>query len=479
MSCEKMNSNKFRLVTVRCLTVITVLFALLIVSGCARLGHNRSFINVAQPDLRLAMKKTSSHLVHVTIKKITPEKNRRMGTMVFKTPASTRIEEFTGITVAEAGYVLVPAKLDQDAMKDLSVWIGEDECEAEFISYEKQLGMSIIQVKTEEKLPVLSLSPQPQPPNGQWLAVLSTSGENAYFIPRTGLYMICGHRPTLYPELVIDGIGTLNTGAPLFDRDARPVGIIKSTSSAVALSEEFCMDLSAFIEESLAGKSEDDDKERLRLGICLHPVIKEHAKFLGVPGSALWVTHVLPDSPADKDGLRNGDLILAVDGEPLRYSGKRAQKYFNWRIEGKKLEPFSVTVWRDGTTTVLKCMREHRPSPPEFQSKELGMVVREIDENAYAHKNLTVREGVLVTQVLAGSPASTSSTFGKSLIWVNDVIVELNGVPTPDISSFRKAVEDVRMVQSHAVLLKYRRGRVSGYAGLNLNIGSISNGAAQ
>ncbi|MDT8390120.1 MAG: PDZ domain-containing protein [Lentisphaeria bacterium] len=461
------------------MTMAGFLLALLMTSGCAGLGRGQSFAGTARSDLIRVTGKKQAHLVHVAVKTVTPERNRRVGTMIFKTPASTQTAEYTGITVADGNYVLVPAKLDQDSMKDVSVWIGEEDSAAAFIAYEKQLGMSIIQIKTDKRLPVLSLTPRSEAPSGQWLAVANTSGENDYFMPRTGLYMVCGRRPTFYPELVIDGIGVANRGAPLLDRRARPVAIVTSPGTAVALSEAFCADLSLFINKSSLGEPEDEEDDQGRLGICLQPINKDHAKFLGVDRSSLWVTHVLPDSAAAKAGLRNGDLIVAFDGEPLRYSGDRTRKDFNWRLAGKKLDPFSLTVWRDGETLTRSCRSDRRPEPVEFQSEELGVVVREIDENAYAHKNLAVRDGVLVTRVLPGSPASTSSTFGKSLIQTDDVIVELNGVPTPDVSRFRKVLEDVRIARPHAVLVKYQRGRLSGYAGLNLTIGSISNGAAQ
>jgi serine protease Do len=361
----------------------------------------------------------------------------------------------------------------------VTVWIGDEEQEATFVAHDKQLGLSIVQVKSERKLTPLTMVPKPDVAIGQWLAVLSTTGEDAYFTPRTGLFMICGRRPTRYPEFEIDGIGNPTTGAPLLDRRGRAIAIAKSKTIATALSPAFCSDLSQFIERSIAGESEDSDKDKAYLGACLQAITTDHARFLDVDKSALWVTHVLPDSPAAKAGLEEGDLILAFDGETIRYSGNRARSDFNWRLERKKKAPFTLKVWRNGTTTVLDCQREDRPEPKEFESKELGVVVSEIDENIYAHRNLTERKGVVVSTVRSGSPASTSSKFGQSLIGKNDVIMELNGLPTPDIESFTKAAEEIRRVGPSAVLVKYRRGRVTGFAGLNLNIGSTTNGAEQ
>ena len=480
MNDETMNSKKWSCLTRGdSLSILMCLLALLAAGGCASLRPSRSFVDVAQPDLERVMRKTSPYLVHVTVKQVIPERIRRVGSLVFKSPGSTRTQNYTGVVVAEGDHVLVPLKLEKDNMQGLSVWIGEDECKAEFIAYDKELGVSIIQVKTDKRLPVLPLTPRPELPKGQWLAVLSTAGEGDYFIPQTGLFMICGRRPTRYPELVIDGIGPANSGAPLLNRDGQAVGIVKSRNTAIALSNVFCHDLSAFIGKSLSDTSANDKEKKGRFGVGLQPITKDLAKYWDVPASALWVSYVLPGSAGEEAGLKNGDLITAFDGQPLLYSGSRTENDLNWRMEAKKFKPFTLTVWRDGKTHVCQCKRKVYKEPVEFQTKELGLVVREIDEYLYSRKNLTVRKGVLVTQVIAGSPASTSSTFGRSLIRPNDVIVEVSGVVTPDVSTFRKAVEDVRTSDSNAVLIKYKRGRLFGYAGLNLNVGSISNGDAQ
>lgn len=452
---------------------------LVLISGCVSTGSRGSFVSVAQGDLEAAMEQVRPHLVHVTLKKTTPGRSQRVQNMILRTPAKTRIETYTGIVIAEDGHVLVPFKVEQDTMQDVKVWVGEEEQDASFVANDEDLGMSILRIPGQPHMPPLPLAPQPEVPLGHWLASVSTTGEGAYFAPRAGLFMVYSRRPTRYPELDIDGVGQPNAGAPLLNRAARPVAIVRSANTATVLSPTFCNDLADFITESLSDTQEEDEEEKGRLGICLDPINKDHARFLGVERSALWVSHVLPDSAADKAGIRTGDLIVAVNDEPLRDSGTRTRDDFNWRVRRQKFEPFTVTVWRDGATTVLKCTREPRPDIQEFESKELGLVVREIDEGVYAHRNLSVRHGVLVKSVRAGSPASTSSRFGQALIRRNDVIVELNGMPTPDIRSFTNAAEEIRKTRPGAVLVKYRRGRVDGYAGLNLTIGSTNNGASQ
>jgi len=85
--------------------------------------------------------------------------------------------------------------------------------------------------------------------------------------------------------------------------------------------------------------------------------------------------------------------------------------------------------------------------------------------------------GVLVTNVKKGSPAGNSGSMRRSLIGKNYVITELGGVPTPDLESFTNALEKIRSEKPEVLLVRFWRGRTTGYAGLNLKIGDQGNGA--
>lgn len=70
------------------------------------------------------------------------------------------------------------------------------------------------------------------------------------------------------------------------------------------------------------------------------------------PGVAIAQV-VAPDTPAAQDGLRNGDIVLAVDGEPLG-AGEPAQRTFMDAIQSHPDEPLDLLVARDDTTLTLE-----------------------------------------------------------------------------------------------------------------------------
>jgi len=58
----------------------------------------------------------------------------------------------------------------------------------------------------------------------------------------------------------------------------------------------------------------------------------------------------------------------------------------------------------------------------------------------------------------------------------NDVIMEIAGEPTPTLDDFARVLDDVRRDQPDVLLVYYRRGLTTGYAGLNLKIGENGKG---
>lgn len=458
--------------------------ALMLVSamlnGCVSGGDRRSpLLSSTGIDLHQATRRVSPSLVYVEASRTVRRRVRLSSGKTVYTKPSRRTDARVGVVVSPKGHVLFPGKLSADDMENVSVWVGSEKVPSEFVSYDKQLQMSVIKVNKGEGLQPLALDAAPIPHVGDWYGGISTTGEERDFLPMSGLCLVTGFMPTQYPGVAIEKVGSLSTGTPLLDRKGRVVALVGDDASATLLSAELSSDLADYVERAVTGVSEEEDVEKAYLGVCLQPIDKAHAKFLGVPASGLWVKHVLDNSPGAAFGLQKGDLVLAVNGKALRFSGSRAQNDFNWNVNRQRLDPFTVTVWRDGDELLLKGKRAPRDDQTSYESKDLGLSVLEINENAYVHRSLTERNGVLVTGVTAGTPAATSSRFGQSLIKKDDVIIELAGMPTPDVASFSKAVEQIRAQQPHAVLVKYKRGRLFGFAGLNLNIGSTNDGGTQ
>ncbi len=438
---------------------LTVLLAVLLAGGCATTPDRGTFFEGSQRDLAHATQSVEAHLVHV----VWTQRERQQ----------TQTTDMAGVVVSREGHVFVPAELSRGAMSDVRVWTGREEVRAEFVAHDKPLGLSILRVDQARSLEPLPLAAYGELWIGEWFAAVGTAGPDTGFSSDRGLFMLTGRRPARFQEFQVDGIGTLQPGTALVNRHGVPVAVAISPSLVRALDAPFLAALDRFVSEAIAGtSSERKEDETTYFGLCVQPINRDYAAFLDEPESALVVLHVLPDSPAEEAGLRGGDLIVAVDDEPLRLSAPLVRQEFFWRLDQRVGEPFRVTVRRDGETVVCEGVFRAAPEPVRFESKELGLVVRDIDDDAAVHWLLATKDGVVVTNVQRGSPAATSSRIGQPLIERRDVITALAGVPTPTVRAFAEVAEQLRKDRPRVVLVEYWRGRVSGFAALNLSIGS-------
>jgi serine protease Do len=249
--------------------------------------------------------------------------------------------------------------------------------------------------------------------------------------------------------------------------DGRIAGIVQGRS-VLAMS-----DLGVDLKELLADaddrdREEDEEESKGWLGVIMEPINREYARSHGLPKSGLWVVNVAGDSPASACGIREGDLIVGFDGRPLRLSGARAHDYLIKTMRAKPGKPFRVSVMRDGKTLALSGTFAKRPEEASLRADDIGVTVKAITDAEYFGNNLFTREGVLISDIRKGSPAATSSSFGRPLLSRNDVIVELAGRPTRTLDAFGKALEYIRSEKLEIVQVVYWRGRMTGYAGLKL-----------
>lgn len=110
-----------------------------------------------------------------------------------------------------------------------------------------------------------------------------------------------------------------NSGGPLFNEQGQVVGIntaiLSPTGGSVGIGFSVPSDLASEVVADLAG---DGEVERGWLGVQIKPVSEEVAQALGFDGDkGVMIEKVTPDTPAAKAGLKEGDIVLSVNGEEM------------------------------------------------------------------------------------------------------------------------------------------------------------------
>jgi serine protease Do len=185
------------------------------------------------------------------------------------------------------------------------------------------------------------------------------------------------------------------------------------------------------------------------LGIGIQEITAERAKALKLREEAgVEVTRVAPDSPADKAGLKEGDVVLQFNG--MKVEGlEQLSRLVRETPVGREAK---LDIFRNGapltlTATIgehpmLPGMSDgfsfHMPDVPRtiqgLRSPMLGVEAESIDGQLAQY--FGVNEGVLVRTVMKGSPAE------KAGVKAGDVIVRVNEgkVTTPaEISAHLRA----------------------------------------
>jgi len=175
------------------------------------------------------------------------------------------------------------------------------------------------------------------------------------------------------------------------------------------------------------------------LGVFIQPITPELAENLGVrERKGALVSDVAKDGPAEKAGIRSGDLITA-------YGGKE--------IQDEHELPTLVAATRPGTKTTVKVIREGkeltipvtvaemdgveeaRASSGAETSKGTGLTVQDITPDLARRFDISNTKGVIVSNVESGSPAENAG-FQEG-----DIIRQVNGQPAQDTAEFAKLVK--------------------------------------
>ena len=243
-----------------------------------------------------------------------------------------------------------------------------------------------------------------------------------------------------------------NSGGPLINLRGEVIGIntaiFSRSGGNIGIGFAIPVNLVKELLPQLRGKGK---VTRGYLGVLIQKVTPEIAESLGMDkGRGALVANVSKDGPAEKAGIKVGDVITEFDGKEIKDSGDLpivvARTPVDRRVRMKVLrdkKELQLTV----TVGELKD-EEVVASAPE--KGELGMTVQKLTPQIAESLGLEKADGVVVSAVDPGSVADEAG------IRRGDVIVEVDRKPIRSIDEYKKAVAGIR--KGKGVLLLVRRG---------------------
>ncbi|MFV1957780.1 MAG: PDZ domain-containing protein [Planctomycetota bacterium] len=198
------------------------------------------------------------------------------------------------------------------------------------------------------------------------------------------------------------------------------------------------------------------------LGVNTQVMTPEVARALGMKDTrGFRVTWVLPETPASKGGLKEGDVITALDGDALAAWRIQDAELLRRRIEDMDIgSEATLTVLRDGKEMTIDVTLEEIPETAVDVKTEKDEILE------YSVRDLTYRDkvdhhwpldlrGVLVADVGNGGWASVAG------LGAGDLLVSLQGTPIPDVKTFKKQTQRIAKKKPKRIRIFVRRGRVT------------------
>ena len=254
-----------------------------------------------------------------------------------------------------------------------------------------------------------------------------------------------------------------NSGGPLVNLDGEVVGINTAIFSRSGGYMGVGFAIPSNLAKAIANQLiEHGEVTRGYLGIVIQQLTPDLAESFDLDlGKGILVAQVSEDSPAEKAGLRQGDVIVEYRGEPVTDVG-------SFRNRVSLTTPGStetITVLRGGKRKTLQVrigqLTEDKliTQGPAQSADEIGLTVQTLTPQLAEQFNTEAGEGVVVTKVKPGSVAAMAG------IEPGTIILQANQQPVKDAADFAAALQ--RSKQENRVLLLIRNGGMQRFVALS------------
>jgi len=357
----------------------------------------------------------------------------------------------SGFIIDKKGIVVTNNHVIQDA-EDIFVSVnGAKEYKAKVIGTDPYMDLAVLEIISQETFQPVSFGDSDKARIGDWVIAIGnpfgfggsvTSGIISSRNRDIGL--------TRYDDFIQTdaSINQGNSGGPLFDLEGKVIGIntaiIGGSSGSVGIGFAIPSNPASKVVNQLI---EFGETKRGWLGVRIQEVTKEIASLekLKIPAGAL-VASVSENSPADKAGIKAGDIILEFDGKEVdtmrRLPKLVAQTKVGKRVllkiwRSQKLISKKVLLGRLENSQEYKAENKSDPDPSKYTKIEsLKISIRSLNKEDIVQRNLPKNTtGVVVTEIFEGSPLMFVS--------INDVIVELQKKKVKNSNQFSNLINGI------------------------------------
>ncbi|HEY7167147.1 MAG TPA: DegQ family serine endoprotease [Candidatus Binatia bacterium] len=362
----------------------------------------------------------------------------------------------SGFIIDADGSILTNNHVVENAQKIVVRLLEDDkEYEAKVVGRDAKTDIAVIKINAKTNLPTASFGDSDHLEVGEWVVAIGNpfgldSTVTSGIVSAKGRHI--GQGP--YDNFIQTdaSINPGNSGGPLINLRGEVIGIntaiFSRTGGNMGIGFAIPINLAKELLPELRGKGK---VVRGYLGVLIQKVTPEIADSLGMEkGYGALVANVSKDGPADKAGVKVGDVIVEFDGKEVKDSGDLPIVVARTPVDKK----VRMKVLRDKKEMVLNVsvgeLKEEEVVASVPEKGELGMTVQRVTPQIAESLGLEKAEGVVVTDVEGGSAADESG------IRRGDVILQIDRKPIRSVEEYRKSIAGIR--KGKGVLFLVRRG---------------------
>jgi serine protease Do len=375
----------------------------------------------------------------------------------------------SGFVISGDGYIVTNNHVVDNASKVTVVFDDGTEREAKVIGTDVKTDLAVVKIDGETDLPFVKLS-ETEPRVGEWVVAVG----NPFGLGGTvtaGIISARGRdiQGSAYGDfLQIDAaVNTGNSGGPDFNMQGEVVGVNTAIFSPNGGNVGIAFAIPASVVKQVTDQLiASGTVTRGFLGVGIQDVSRDIADGVGLDAArGALVTEPTKDSPADKAGVKSGDVITAVDGKEIN-NALDLSRTIAGKNPGTSVE---LTIWRDGAETTVTVelgkLDEAQVADNEVQQQEQP---DEPAAPASTSVGLTLvpnsdGQGLLIQDIDQSSPAAEKGFA------VGDAILEVNNQAVNTVEEFENAIQGVKDAGRGTALVKAQRDGNTRFVGLPLS----------
>jgi len=352
----------------------------------------------------------------------------------------------------ERGLILTNAHVIQRSGTVKVVLQDEREYEARIVGADPESDLAVLKIEPREKLPSIAMGSSDDLMIGETVIAIGNPFGFSHTVT-TGVISALNRSirtdDRVFQDFIqIDAsINPGNSGGPLLNINGELIGI-NTAIYAKAQGIGFAIPIGK-ARRIVSDLIQFGEVKPVWIGMLVQELDEKIARYLSYPGrKGVMVKAVEPESPAQRAGLREGDILVALGSKKIT----GLDDYLAASQTVTAGDTLETQVWRAGRTQTMSVKTKEFPieRADELAWSLLGIKVEELTPKNRRDFRIAIREGVVISELKEGSYLARIGARP------GDVIRQVDDTSIPNREEFRKAL--IKSRQKTTMVLLVQRG---------------------